>query len=268
MRIIHISDTHILGNLRTNLFGINPIQSLKKALKSINKNYKDADFIVIAGDLVDVASPEAYEIFHSAVKKSNIPVYPILGNHDNREMFQKFYPELFNEGFVQYDFVLDNRAFVFLDTLDETKESGILCDVRLAWLNSKLQEHKERDTYLFMHHHPVACGLHRFDVDADFKTSKEFWGLLSGYNNVKHITFGHIHRDMFAVKDNISMHSSKSTTFQVALKMSENSEYLTNQEKPVYMVMDIYKDTLRLHEHDYLDEKKYYECENRWKNRE
>ncbi len=265
MRIIHISDTHILGKIRVNLFGHSPIRSLKKALKSINKNYKDANFIVISGDLVDIASPEAYEIFHSAVKKSKIPIYPILGNHDNREMFKKYYPKLFNNGFVQYDFVLDNRAFIFLDTLDEQKESGKLCDVRLQWLNSKLKEHKKRDTYLFMHHHPIECGLHRFDTYANFKTAKKFWSLLSGYNNVKHITFGHIHRDMFAIKDNISMHSSKSTTFQVALKMSENTEYLTNQEKPIYMIMDIYKDTLRLHEHEYLDENKYYECENRWK---
>ena len=265
MKIIHLSDTHILGKLRDNLFGLSPIQRLKKALKSINKNHKDASFIVITGDLVDYATPQAYEIFNSVVNRSKIPVYPILGNHDNRELFKKYHPKLFNENFVQYDFVLEDKAFIFLDTLDQGKESGKLCKIRLKWLKSKLKEHKTKDTYIFMHHHPIECGLHEFDTNANFKTAKEFWDLLSNYNNIKHITFGHIHRDMNAVKGNITMHSCRSTTFQVALKMNEDTEYLTNKEKPAYVIMDIKDDTIRLHEHEYLDESKYYECEDRWK---
>jgi hypothetical protein len=62
------------------------------------------------------------------------------------------------------------------------------------------------------------------------------------------------------VRDSISLHSTRSTTFQVAYHPSSKQEYLTNKERPTYAVMEIGREeSLRIHHHEYLYEKHYYE---------
>ena len=65
---------------------------------------------------------------------------------------------------------------------------------------------------------------------------------------------------MHVARDSVTMHSTRSTTFQVAYQPQSKLEYLTNKEKPTYAIMEIQKnDTIRIHHHEYLDEKRYYE---------
>ena len=260
MKIIQITDTHLSGVDRGNIYGLNPAYRLKRAIKSANQFHADAAFIVITGDLADVASDGAYEILSKIIKKSKIPVYPILGNHDMREAFSKFFPEYFNGGFVQYAKEMDGKSFLFLDTLVEGERYGELCEKRLRWLKKALIKHRKQPLYIFMHHHPVDSGLYEMDVEADFRSKEAFWALVDKRKNIKHITFGHLHRIMHVSRGTLGMHATRSTTFQVAYQPYEKLEYLTNRERPTYAVMEILdEDILRVHHHEYLDEKMYYE---------
>ena len=260
MKIIQITDTHLLGADRANVYGLNAAYRLKRAIKSVNTYHSDAAFIALTGDLADVASEAAYALLKRILKKSKIPVYPIVGNHDDRTQFSKFFDYLNEDGFVQYTEELEGKVFLFLDTLVEGERYGKLCRKRLKWLEEMLEKHQKSPLYLFMHHHPVASGLYEMDHDADFRSAKAFWKLLDRYDNVKHITFGHLHRIMQVSRKSLSMHSTRSTTFQVSYQPDEKLEYLTNKEKPTYAVIEIMnEDILRIHHHEYLDEKLYYE---------
>ncbi len=265
MKIIQLTDTHLLGADRANVYGMNPAHRLKRAIKSINQIHGDAKFIVITGDLAHQATPEAYKLLQKIIKKSDIPVYPILGNHDIREYFSESFPEYMDKGFCQYTKKVGGRVFLFLDTLVENRRFGKLCDERLSWLGSKLEKYKKMPVYLFMHHHPAQSGMYEMDHLADFRTRKPFWNLINKYNNVKHITFGHLHRIVHMTKGPISMHSTRSTTFQVMYSPNVKKEYLTNKERPTYAIMEIgQKETLRIHHHEYLYEKHYYEDGSRF----
>jgi len=260
MKIIQISDTHLSGVDRGNVYGLNPAYRLKRAIKSINQFHADAAFIVITGDLADVASEGAYKILAKIISKSKVPVYPILGNHDMREAFGKAFPEYIKNGFVQYIKEAEGNTFLFLDTLVEGKRYGKLCEKRLKWLKNALVKHRKQPLYIFMHHHPVDSGLYEMDVEADFRSKKEFWELLDKRKNIRHITFGHLHRIMHANRGAVSMHSTRSTTFQVSYQPHEKLEYLTNRERPTYAVMEIDENGMgRIHHHEYLDEKVFYE---------
>ena len=260
MKIIQITDTHLLGVDRANVYGINPAYRLKRAIKSIQQFHSDAKYIVITGDLAHEATPDAYTVLQKIIKKSDIPVYLLLGNHDSREHFSELFPEFMHGGFAQYVHKVGKRVFLFLDTLIEGKRYGKLCDKRLAWLEAKLAKYKNAPVYIFMHHHPMASGLHEMDHLADFRSCKDFWKTIEKFNNVKHITFGHLHRIVHMNKNAVTLHSTRSTTFQVAYQPGNKMEYLTNKEKPTYAVMEFGREeTLRIHHHEYLDEKHYYE---------
>ncbi len=260
MKIIQITDTHLLGADRANVYGLNAAYRLKRAIKSVNAYHSDAAFIALTGDLADVATPEAYVLLDKIIKKSKLPVYPILGNHDCRRDFAKHFDLVNEDGYVQYVQELEGRVFLFLDTLVEGERYGKLCRKRLKWLSVMLEKYAKQPIYIFMHHHPVNSGLYEMDHLADFRSAKAFWKLLDKYDNVKHITFGHLHRIMHAARKSVSMHATRSTTFQVSYQPDEKLEYLTNKEKPTYAIMNIMKDeTLQIHHHEYLDEKRYYE---------
>jgi hypothetical protein len=129
----------------------------------------------------------------------------------------------------------------------------------MKWLQEQLEKYKDDYSYIYMHHHPIESGLYEMDNDADLKLSKEFWKLLKNYPNVKHISFGHLHRIMHGIKEGISFHSTRSTTFQVAYQPDSKVEYLTNEEKPTYAVLEILNDnTTRIHHHEFIDEDRFY----------
>ena len=155
MKIIHLTDPHIIGAVRANLFGLNPTDRLRKAIKSINRDHSDAKFIAITGDLANNATKKAYKNYKHILKESKIPVYSILGNHDNREDFKEVFTEFKDYNFIQFDFAIGNCAFLFLDTLNSGKMSGILCPERYKWFKERLREYKEYNIYIFMHHHPI-----------------------------------------------------------------------------------------------------------------
>ena len=260
MKIIQITDTHLLGADRANVYGLNAAYRLKRAIKSANASHNDAAFIALTGDLADVATPEAYILLNKIIKKSKLPVYPILGNHDSRKDFAKHFDFLNEDGFVQYVREVEGRVFIFLDTLVEGERYGKLCSKRLKWLEKILDKYTKQPLYLFMHHHPVDSGLYEMDHLANFRSTKAFWKIIDKYSNVKHITFGHLHRIMHAARKSVSMHATRSTTFQVSYQPDETLEYLTNKEKPTYAIINIMEDeTLQIHHHEYLDEKRYYE---------
>ncbi len=257
MKILHLSDTHLIGDDEPSLYGIDPALRLKRAFSSMQKYHSDVSFLVITGDLSDDGSIASYKKLHNIIQDSNLDTYLILGNHDKRDNFRAYFPEFFTDGFVQYDKKFDNKVFLFLDTLVESYPYGTLCDKRMEWLSDRLKEYKDREIYLFMHHHPIDSGLYEMDNIANFKTSDEFWKLLEGYQNVRHIAFGHLHRIFHGIKNGVSFHSTRSSTFQVSLKQRDMEELLTNSENPTYSVINIDK-YLSIHHHEYMDEEIVY----------
>jgi len=259
VKFIHLSDTHLLGSCKESLYGIDPDFRLKVALQSIQNLHKDAKFIAITGDLANDSDIRVYEKLCHIADNFEIPIYPILGNHDNREFFISYFPKFSSGNFVQYVKKIENKIFIFLDTLMENKPYGELCQERLNWLKSVLDEYKQEQKFIFMHHHPVDCGLYDMDNMGAFQTKKLFWDMLSRYENIKHISFGHIHRIMHSNRGSISMHSTRSTAFEVAYKPNSKKEYLTNEESPTYAIININSDgDTRVHHHEYLDEDKVY----------
>jgi Icc protein len=258
MKIIHISDTHLVSK-RAGHYASDPILKLKKAVESINKYQSDADFLVITGDLADTGSLDAYIDLREILDELLIPYYLIIGNHDSRENFFQIFGDKcdYQDSFTQFPLVKDDKHLLFLDTKFEEWHDGGFSQERFEWIENQLQTNSNLPTYLFMHHPPFLIHHKQMD-DIGFRHKEQFWEMLSKYQNVKHIFFGHVHLLINGSYRGVSYSSVRSTNHQVALLSQDKELYFNSNEQPTYAVVNIDRDQVNTISHEYLNEELIY----------
>jgi 3',5'-cyclic AMP phosphodiesterase CpdA len=126
------------------------------------------------------------------LKKFPIPVYLMMGNHDDRANFLKVFTGPSEDGFVQHRFIQGGQHFLFLDTLKGGPSSaGLYDEPRRKWLRAALAEANGAPVHIFMHHQPFS--IHHPLIDLIPLEDGEGFGDMRGHN-VRHIFFGHAHR--------------------------------------------------------------------------
>ena len=73
LKFIVISDTHIVPKDKT-CNGLKSYERFKAAIKSINENHPDADFCIVAGDIVDKGDVESYKLFSNLIFDFKMPL--------------------------------------------------------------------------------------------------------------------------------------------------------------------------------------------------
>ena len=87
MKFIDISDIHLVSK-ESLLNGSIPSKRLEKCLDDILKYHSDAEFCVISGDLSEFAEKKAYQSLKNRLQEFPIPFFLMIGNHDDRDVFQ------------------------------------------------------------------------------------------------------------------------------------------------------------------------------------
>ena len=217
MRFVWLSDLHFLAN--GEVLDRDPRQALDNAITLINTHMSDAAFCVISGDIADHASTENYAAAATKLGGLNIPVYPMIGNHDDRTLFREHFaiPDTSAAPFVQYEAESEAAVILALDTVDPGKSSGALCADRLGWLEDRLAANVGKRVLVFMHHPPMRLYLPAQDQDqANFQNADAFFALLKRHGNVAHIGCGHVHRAASGTIHGIPYTALSSIMFQTA----------------------------------------------------
>jgi Icc protein len=258
MKFIHLSDTHLVSG-RNGHYASDPYLKLKRATESINKYQSDADFMVITGDLTDSGNLDAYEDLREILEELVIPYYLIIGNHDNRDNFFQIFSDIYDyqNSFTQFSLIKDNMFFLFLDTKFGDLHDGGFCEERFEWLENQLKANSKLPTYLFMHHPPFLINHKQMD-DIGFRQKEKFWEILSKFQNVKHIFFGHVHLLISGSYKGVSYSSIRSTNHQVALLSQDKDLYFYSNEQPAYAIVNIDNDQVNVISHEYLNEELIY----------
>ncbi|MEM8555686.1 MAG: metallophosphoesterase [Pseudomonadota bacterium] len=198
MKLIFLSDLHLTlpGEL---LFGFDPYARLACAMDKINSAYSDADMVVLLGDLTDRGRTAAFEALRDALSKLTLPVAMTLGNHDNREVFTRVFDhaDLDENGFAQSSHVIGDHRLILLDTLERAsspsggwgRSEGVLCERRLEWLGSQLDE---RPTIIAMHHPAIHFG-HEMDAYSLANPDRLLNAISDADVRLKHRAFKLIH---------------------------------------------------------------------------
>ncbi len=251
-KIVWFTDPQLIPAGRIN-YDIDPLARLEACIKRIKSDHPDADACVITGDLTHWGEAEALQLLKDQLATLNMPVYLIPGNHDNRKDIQQIFPELpiMDEGFVQYRIPAHNAHMIFLDTLDSGKRGGILCADRLSWLERQIKQ-TEGSIYIFMHHPPFPVGIPNMDKDA-LANADDFWACISPFQDrVKHLFFGHLHRHINGVWNNISFSCLPSLVHQTPLEMHNEKPGYVSPEPPVFGIIQLQNENVLVHSHAFL----------------
>ena len=163
MKFVHITDTHRVAP-RGCLYRLDPKARPDAAVADINRHHDDAELVVVTGDLTHWGEPEAYRYFVVAVQPLPMPWVVLVGNHKRRaeccDVLASNAPRD-PHALVQGGRDFPAARFVFLDTLDETRHAGPICDTRLGcFAETPARTPADKPLLIFMHQPP-------FEVDVD-----------------------------------------------------------------------------------------------------
>jgi Icc protein len=230
LSFVHFSDTHIVGP-DVRLRDIDTMATLMRVVDTVNGLTPQPAFVVIGGDLVspDII-PEvraktreltvrdyerSYEIFHGLVRRLNVPVHYVMGNHDRRVPFRRVIlqdPQPTDQPYY-YAFTADAYRLCILDSLQHRTDGGSLGQAQLAWLRRELHLHAEVPTLLVVHHQAVPVGIQILD-QMMLTDAEDFWQVVHEVNNVCAVLCGHVHRPFTGQRHGIPVFATPSTCFQ------------------------------------------------------
>ncbi len=140
MKFVILTDTHFVARGRK-LYGLDPTERLGTAVERINRDHPDISFVIVTGDLAHWGEDAAYENLASILGRLDAPTILLMGNHDKRDPFGRYFPGVARDpsGFVQGVHAFDAATVVTLDTLNEAApdHAGLLCEARLAFLERR-----------------------------------------------------------------------------------------------------------------------------------
>jgi len=187
MKFIHFTDTHLVDPAG-GLHGMNPEARFKSCIESIEQSHSDAECCVVTGDIADRAEDRAYELFAQQIRRFDFPCHLLIGNHDNRQAFTQYFPQVpvDRDGFIQYVVKTSAGVFVMLDTVVTGSSGGAYVETRRAWLRGTLAAHANGPVYLFIH--PPPCDLFLPSIDPMGLAEKQaFAEIVSPEKNIRHL---------------------------------------------------------------------------------
>ncbi|WP_257255557.1 MULTISPECIES: phosphodiesterase [unclassified Endozoicomonas] len=251
-RFVHFSDPQLVPAGMLN-YDIDPQARLKHCVDTLLQQVPESSACIITGDLTHWGEKEAYKALKEELDRLSFPVYCLMGNHDHRQNFLDVFPNhpRQQEGFIQFTVETELVNLICLDTLDDRKRSGVLCEQRLAWLKHEL-EAANKPVCLFMHHPPFETGLASMDRD-NLVNSEALRSMIQPHKEwIRHLFFGHLHRSVSGHWQGISFSCPPSLVHQTPFNFDNPKPDSVSPEPPVYNLVDIHPDRLVVHTHNFL----------------
>ncbi len=239
MLLAHLSDPHI-GATPVHLpHGMTPSDTLQRGVAQLLASNAVPDAVLVSGDLAERGSPAEYAELRRLLAPLQVPVYLMVGNHDDRDALRAAFPDhayLQTGGaFVQYAFDAGGWRIVVLDSLDPGLASGRVCNARLEWLERALAGSEDRDVAVFVHHQPFATGIAHIDRSR-LLDAAALGDTLRRHGRVQRVVCGHVHRAMHASWAGCTVTTCPSVFYQFAADFRQDGRYVPAAEMPGYQL--------------------------------
>ena len=193
---------------------------LDAVLQTLIKGPNRPDMLLVTGDIADDGGEENYARVAAIFAACPFPVYPCLGNHDNRASFMRQFPTVPQQGgFVHYCIEAQGLRLIVLDTLEEGRHGGSFCDSRAQWLTAQLSAAPETPTVIVMHHPPIDTGIAWMSGGEGEAWVQRFADAIAGHKQVRAIWSGHFHRPIVSSWRGITVTVCPATAAQLALDL-------------------------------------------------
>jgi len=262
MKIVHISDIHINPEP---ILDLDPVENFRACLAHVEEHQRDADRVIVTGDLTHHGRPESYERLRGMLADSTLVGEQaprlLIGNHDNRANYLDTFPASLTDqnGFVQWTEETPAGIFVYMDTVSAGEHAGAYCAERRDWLEGVLEQARAegKGAWLFMHHNPTAVHVANADL-IGIREEKELKTLLARHRDtVRHMFFGHCHYTLSGSVAGIPFSAPRSTNHACWPDFSGNPRRMGYGElQPNYNVCFLGDTDVVIHSIDFLDEGK------------
>ncbi len=211
IRIIQITDFHLLADPRRTMMGINTEQSFLAVLEHAWRNQDGVALFLMTGDLVQEPSAAAYRRLREHLDALSLPCYCLPGNHDDLELIR----QSLAEGNIHYDsqILLDEWQIICLDSTVPLDPGGYLTQGQLSLLEANLADQPKRHALVCLHHSPLPTGADWLDTMKLFN-AESFFALVGRFPQVKGVVYGHIHQAMDVQHNGLRLLGCPSTCFQ------------------------------------------------------
>ncbi|MBW2529131.1 MAG: metallophosphoesterase [Deltaproteobacteria bacterium] len=186
-----------LGSEVTFIFGgdIRGKVELFRRLVAEARRQHDPSFIVTSGDYTDNALPGELARYLVGMAGLDLPVYPVVGNHELHAQGARHYARRF--GPRRYALTVGDLVLVLLDSNEPGPGGFRLGAEQLAWADGVLAEHRSmRHKLLALHappqpiHHPSSWAFYPSNLSSGDATRLMD---LSAKHGVAYVLSGHVH---------------------------------------------------------------------------
>jgi 3',5'-cyclic-AMP phosphodiesterase len=226
--LAQVSDTHLLSDPRTSVWGRNPAENLASVMNAL----PPVDATVVTGDIADDGTIEAYRLADRLTQRSAPRRYFIAGNHDDAAAMATVFGEIEDWRLVSLS---EQWALGLLNSQWIGHEGGCITDRTLARLRRAL-DRVQAHVVLCLHHPPLSpcvqpdCGL----IGRD-----RLLRVLRG-GPVRVVLSGHVHQHFEARYEGITFLGAPSTLSQ--LRHGGTPHYTDTGEPPGAQLLDLHDD--------------------------
>jgi len=158
---------------------------------------KDIAFAVNTGDLVPSGKESQYKHYVDMLKKCNVKIYDVAGNHDvvgqGSKWFRKYIgPDVYSFDYENAHFIILNNSF-----------KGVFDRRQYDFLLSELEANKDKQNFVFFHR-PMfdPSEVYPNYVMSERKTAEKLMETFARYR-VRYVIAGHIHGYAKATRDSV-----------------------------------------------------------------
>ncbi|MBX3191149.1 MAG: metallophosphoesterase [Labilithrix sp.] len=219
MRIAHLSDVHVLAprpsaidiGTRFVSFGraLDPAERLRKLATGLGRA-READHVVISGDLTELGTAAQLETFAEALHDARIDprrITLVPGNHDAYTGGDAWSRALdgplaaFREGSAERGVKIVERDGVTFVPLDVSchqnvlRAAGELSDLDIEALDRRLTDLAGRPVVVVLHHSPFVHSTFAWQWLHGLRGAERLTDVLTRHREV-HVLHGHLHHDV------------------------------------------------------------------------
>jgi 3',5'-cyclic-AMP phosphodiesterase len=238
LRLIQISDSHLIPRSQAFRYGRDPYNQLEIVVSHIKSQARALDLVIHTGDLCGLKSVHAttaeYFIARDILDQLPCAYLVIPGNHDDKELLAEIVrpdcrltPVSLSPR-IKY-LRIQNYSIVLADTADFDKRAGRLEDEDLVELSQFLSNASPKSVFIFAHHPILPVISPWIDNTMCLEKADELHQLLDRFaDRVLGVFHGHIHREAVVSSGSVTYYSCPSTwvNYSMALEAEELSQEL------------------------------------------
>ena len=234
--IAQLTDLHVMAGGALAYGRVDTLARLRAAVDHLNGLDPAPDAVIVTGDLVDLGTPEEYDVVRPELDRLAAPYLPIPGNHDGDAFWTAFADRMTDPvPHVGHVATVGGVGIVLLDTRVPGAARGLVDERRAAWLEDVLAG--DGPTLLAMHHPPIRTGIAHMDrigLDGADRLAE----VIRAAPPLA-IPCGHIHRTIHGTLAGVPVVVAPSPAHAVTLDLAPDGPASFRMEPPGMLLHDV-----------------------------